>query len=137
MIKKYLKTWALLISAVFVIASCTNREKEIASHTKAFLNAYFNIDYKTASGFCTKELGRELIGSLKSLDSLEPSVRTMLEKQSKEAKTEIISISTDKRKDSATVLYKVILPSFPKGIENTLSLVKMDKKWWVVALGDK
>lgn len=137
MIKKYLKTWVLLISAVLMIASCTNREKEIAAHTKAFLDAYFNIDYKAASGFCTKELGSELIGSLKSLDSLEPSVRAMLEKQSKEAKTEIISIKADNNKDTAKVLYKVILPSFPKGIENTLSLVKMDKKWWVVALGDK
>ncbi|MFA6335286.1 MAG: hypothetical protein WCX48_06990 [Bacteroidales bacterium] len=135
MINKYLQTGALLLSLVLVLSACTSRKEEISLNTKGFLDAYFKVDYKAASSFCTKELGEELVNSLKSLDNLEPAVRVMLEKQSKEAKTEIISVNSERGKDTATVLYKVILPNFPQGIENTLSLVKMDKKWWVVALG--
>lgn len=126
----------LLLSGVLVLSACTSKEDQISLNTKKFLNAYFSVDYKAASTFCTKELGEELINSLKSLDSMEPAVRAMLEKQSKEIKTEIISIDSKSSRDTAKVLYKVILPNFPQGIENTLSLVKVDKRWCIIELGN-
>lgn len=134
---KFLQAGSILLSLVLVMSACTSREDEISSNTKGFLEAYFNIDYRTACSFCTQELGAELVASFRSLDSLEPAVRTMLEKQSREVKTEIISVSKERGKDSATVHYKVILPNAEQAVENTLSLVKKDKKWCIAELGNK
>ncbi|MEN6618443.1 MAG: hypothetical protein ABFC28_02945 [Rikenellaceae bacterium] len=133
--KIYFRTVALLLTLTFALVSCTSREKAVTLKTKEFLDAYFSIDYMAASQYCTKELGEELVNSLKSLDSLEPTVRDMLVKSSKEVKTEIISVGLGKGKDTARVLYKVILPNFPDGIENTISLVKAGKSWCVMELG--
>jgi len=136
MTKKYLQIGVLLLSLVLILGSCTSKESEITQNTKGFLDAYFRVDYKGAATYCTNELGKELVNSLKRLDTLEPSVREMLEKQSKEVKTEIISIDTKSSKDIAKVLYKVILPNFPQGIENTITLIKVDKKWHIEELGN-
>jgi len=135
MIKKNLRIGALMLSLALILASCTSRESAVTQKTNEFLNAYFAIDYMAASKLCTKELGEELVNSLKSLDSLEPKVREMLEKNSKEVKTEIVSVDPGKGKDTAKVVYKVILPNFPQGIENTISLIKIDKNWCVSELG--
>jgi hypothetical protein len=136
MTKWHLNIGVLLLFFGLILGSCTSKEKEITQNTKGFLDAYFSVDYKGAATYCTKELGEELVNSLKRLDSLEPSVREMLEKQSKEVKTEIISINTKGDKDIAKVLYKVILPNFPQGIENTITLKKVDKKWCIEELGN-
>lgn len=136
MTKKFLNTGVLLLSLVLILGSCTSREKEITLNTKGFLDAYFRIDYKAAGTYCTKKMGEELTSSLKILDDLEPTVRAMLEKQSKEVKTVITSVQSKRGKDTAKVLYKVILPSFPKGIENTLTLVMVDKRWYIDELGN-
>lgn len=136
MIKKLLQTTTLLFSLVFILGSCTSREKEIALNTKGFLDAYFKIDYLAASAFCTKKTGEELVNSLKRLDNLNPEVRTMLEKQTKDVITKIISVESKRGNDTAKVLYKVILPNFPNGIENTIILVKVDKKWCIEGLGN-
>lgn len=125
----------LLLTVAIIFNGCSNKESKISVITEGFLDAYFSIDYLAASSFCTKELGEELIETLKGLDTLEPSVRSVLEKQSKEVKTEIISIDTKSSSDTVTVLYKVILPNFPQGIENTLSVVKKDKRWCIAGLG--
>lgn len=126
----------LLFSLVLILNACTSRENEIALNTKGFLDAYFKIDYIVASAFCTKKTGDELVNSLKRLDNLNPAVRTMLEKQSKEVVTEIISVESKRGKDTAKVLYKVILPNFPQGIKHTITLVKVNKKWCIEGLGN-
>lgn len=135
MIKKHIKTGALLLSLILVLASCTSRKEAVTIKTQEFLDAYFRMDYLAASKLCTKELGEELITSLNSLDSLEPSVKAMLEKQAAGVKTEIVSTELKKGTDSAKVVYKVILPNFTEGIENKLSLIKIEKSWFVSGLG--
>ncbi|HCT94934.1 MAG: hypothetical protein A2X19_10360 [Bacteroidetes bacterium GWE2_39_28] len=126
---------SLVILTVFFIASCNKVEKTAELKAKEFLDAFFKIDYNAAALLCTEELAQELTASLKSIESLEAGVRDMVIKQTSEVKTQIKSVDTDSKKDTVIVSYIVILPSFPNGIENTLSLSKVDKEWKVVELG--
>jgi hypothetical protein len=126
---------SLVILSVFFVASCNRVEKTAELKAKEFLDAFFKIDYNTAALLCTEELAQELTASLKSIESLDVGVREMVIKQTSEVKTQIKSVDTDSKKDTVIVTYRVILPSFPNGIENTLSLSKIDKEWKVVELG--
>lgn len=135
--KRYLKITfvSLAVLSFFFAASCNKVEKTAELKAKEFLDAFFKIDYNKAALLCTEELAHELTASLKSIESLDDGVREMVIKQTSEVKTQIKSVDTDSKKDTVIVTYLVVLPSFPNGIENTLSLSKVDKEWKVVELG--
>jgi len=133
-IKKILLVMTLL--PVMAITGCNSSEKAIRLTTNSFLEAYFKVDYLKAGTFCTEELAEKLANSLKNFDSIEPSVKEMLQKHSSEVKTEIVSVDRSRCRDSAAVLYKVILPNFQDGIKNTLLFARVNKEWKIISLGN-
>ncbi len=126
---------AATMATFVLLQGCKTFEKDIRKVTNNFLESYFKVDYVTSGSFCSENLAQELSESLKSLDSLEPTVKEMLVKQSKGVKTEIISVDRMESRDSAEVLYKIVLPDFPSGIENRLIFARTDKTWKIVSLG--
>jgi len=128
-------TIALLAGGVLLFSSCSNNEKKAKESANSFLTLYFQTDYESAIALCTPELGNELRESMKSIVSLEDGVKEMIVKQTAKIKTEIIAVEQGLGKDSLVVNYKVVLPSFPNGIDNKMVLVKKDKKWLVSGFG--
>ena len=59
----------------------------------------------------------------------------MIVQQTSKMKTEITSVEPAHTKDSLIVNYKVILPSFPNGIDSKMVLVKREKEWLVASFG--
>ena len=135
--KKTIKTafLSIIVLTLFATVSCNKAEKTAELKAAEFLDAYFRFDYEKAALLCTKELADELSASLKSIESLEEGIRNMVIKQASEVKTSIKSVDTESKKDTVIVTYSVVLPSFPNGIDNTLSLSKVDKEWKIVELG--
>jgi hypothetical protein len=135
--KKTIKTALLTIFVLtlFATTSCDRAEKTAELKATEFLDAYFRFDYEKAALLCTQELAEELSASLKSIESLEEGIRNMVIKQASEVKTTIKSVDAESKKDTVIVTYSVVLPSFPNGIDNTLSLSKVDKEWKIVELG--
>jgi hypothetical protein len=125
----------IALSALLLILSCANVEEDLTLKTQDFLKAYFSADYQKAGSFCTDSLGMELAKSAESFNSLEPSIKEMVLKQVEAVKTEVISIEKSASKDTLYVKYRVLLPSFPNGLDNNLSFVKVNKEWKVASLG--
>jgi len=135
MTTRKLFTIALLAGGVLLFCSCSNNEKKARSSANAFLTLYFQTDYESAAALCIPELGNELRESMKTITSLEDGVKEMIVKQTAQIKTEIIEVEQGLGKDSLVVNYKVILPSFPNGIDNKMVLVKKGKMWLVAGFG--
>lgn len=131
---KKLFTIALLAGGALLFSSCSNNENLARTSADTFLTLYFQIDYEAAAALCTTELGSELRESLKSIESLEKGVKDKIIEQASKIKTEIITIE-ELGKDSLVINYKVILPSFPNGIDNKMVLVKSEKEWLVARFG--
>ena len=117
------------------VSSCGNKSDEARIQAVEFLDAYFKVDYLRAAEYCTEELKAEIIKTIEQIESLEPSVREMVIQNTSQTRTEIVSVDTESRKDTVIVHYKVILPSFPNGIDNSLSLVAVGKEWKVCDFG--
>ncbi|MDD4657279.1 MAG: hypothetical protein WC125_09730 [Bacteroidales bacterium] len=128
-------TLFLLVGGVFFFSSCSNNQKRAKESANSFLTLYFQTDYDSAANFCTSELGSELKESIKSITSLEKGVKEMIVQQTSKMKTEITSVEPAHTKDSLIVNYKVILPSFPNGIDSKMVLVKREKEWLVASFG--
>lgn len=128
-------TLFLLVGGVFFLSSCSNNQKRAKESANSFLTLYFQTDYDSAANFCTSELGSELKESMKSITSLEEGVKEMIVQQTSKMKTEITSVEPAHTKDSLIVNYKVILPSFPNGIDSKMVLVKREKEWLVASFG--
>lgn len=126
---------AVVLSALLFTSACTNVEEELTLKTQEFLKAYFNAEYQKAGSFCTDSLGVELAKSMEGFNSLEPSIKEMVLKQVQDVKTEVISIDKKSSDDTVFVKYRVVLPSFPNGVDNNLLFVKIDKEWKVASLG--
>ncbi|PKP37831.1 MAG: hypothetical protein CVT97_04130 [Bacteroidetes bacterium HGW-Bacteroidetes-14] len=137
MSRKILITGLALLMTAAVFTGCKNHEKDVTLKTTEFLKAYFNADYDSAGQFCTDSLKMELARMLESYDSLDPSIKEMVKKQAQNVTTEVISVVKSEQKDTILVKYKVVLPSFPSGVDNTLSFVKQNKEWKVAELGNK
>ncbi|MFA6770422.1 MAG: hypothetical protein WCR71_04545 [Bacteroidales bacterium] len=131
---KKLFTIVLFVGGIMLFSSCSNNKKKARVNANSFLTLYFQTDYESAAALCTPELGDELRESMKSIESVEAGVKEMIIKQTSQIKTEIITLEELSR-DSLVVNYKVILPSFPNGIENKMVLVKREKKWLVSGFG--
>ncbi len=127
---------SLFVLVVSMSLSCSNKEKEAEEIAVTFLDSYFKTDYETAAELCTPELADEIITSFKSLEAMEKGVRDMILKQTSMIKTEITDVVPSSGKDSMIVSYKVILPEFPKGMQNRLILVKSDNSWKVSGFGE-
>ena len=131
---KKLLTICLLTSGALLLSSCSNNENQARVNADAFLTLYFQTNYESAAALCTAELGKELLESMKSIESLEPGIKEKIIEQTSKIKTEIVTIE-ELSKDSLMVNYKVILPSFPNGIDNKMVLVKKDNGWLVAGFG--
>lgn len=131
---KKLLTICLLASGVLLLSSCSHNEKQAQMNASTFLNLYFQTNYEAAAALCTPELGKELLELMKSIESLESSVKEKIIEQTAKIKTEIVTIK-ELGKDSLLVNYKVIMPSFPNGIDNKMILVKSEKDWLVAGFG--
>lgn len=130
------KLLILSITLVLILmTSCSGKERAITQSTIAFLDAYFKTDYALAGTFCTQSMATELKEMLKSVESLDPVVKQMLIAQSKEIKTEILSVEKFKGSDSARVDYRVIMPKGSTPLEKSLSLVRENKEWRIAGLG--
>jgi len=126
----------LLLSVILtVISSCAYKAKEVEKQAVEFLDAYFKVEYARAAEYCTDELKADIIKTMESIESLEPGIKEMIIQNTSQSKVEITSVDTQSKKDTAIVAYKVILPNFPNGIENRLTLVKRDKSWKICDLG--
>lgn len=137
MSRKILIIGLAIIMTAAAATGCRDHEQDVTIKTTEFLKAYFNADYDSAGQFCTDSLRMELAGMLESFDSLDPSIKEMVKKQAQAVTTEVISVVKSEQKDTILVKYKVVLPSFPSGVDNTLSFVKQDKEWKVAELGNK
>lgn len=133
--ERIVKLATVVLSALLIISACSNVEEDLTIKTQEFLKAYFNAEYQKAGSFCTDSLGVELAKSMESFNSLEPSIKEMVLKQVQDVKTEIVSVDRKSSKDTVFVKYRVVLPSFPNGVDNNLSFVKIDKEWKVASLG--
>ena len=129
-----LLTIILLVGIASLLSSCSKNENKAKASAETFLSLYFQTNYESASALCTQELGKELLESMKNIESLESSIKEKIIEQTSKIKTEIVTIE-ELGRDSLMVNYKVILPSFPNGIDNKMVLVKRDKEWLVAGFG--
>lgn len=134
MTMRKLLTIILLVGIASLLSSCSKNENKAKASAETFLSLYFQTNYESASALCTQELGKELLESMKNIESLEPSIKEKIIEQTSKIKTEIVTIE-ELGRDSLMVNYKVILPSFPNGIDNKMVLVKRDKEWLVAGFG--
>ena len=125
----------VMFMTVVAVNSCGNKGEDVRITATDFLNAYFKVEYVRAAELCTDELKADIVRTMESLESLEPEIKEMVIRNTAQTTTEIISIDTESKKDNATVIYKIVLPNFPEGIENTLSLVKVGKVWKISDFG--
>jgi len=132
---RVLRLSLIALTSLLLTSSCANVEEDLTLKTQDFLNAYFNAEYQKAGSFCTDSLGLELAKSSDSFNSLEPTIKEMVLKQVQAVKTEVISVEKNSSKDTVLVKYRVVLPSFPNGVDNNLSFVKVNKEWKVASLG--
>lgn len=128
-----------ILLTVFILfcafTSCGRKEKHIEALANEFLDSFFKVDYEKAAMLCSDELGDELRVSLKSIESMDASIREMIIKQASEVKREITVIDKQSKKDTVVVKYKLYLPSFPGGMEQQLLVAKPNDRWIVVELG--
>lgn len=111
----------------------------------AFLNAYFATDYATAENYCTQDLSEFLSNSVKDLNSLTDSVKSMIKRHTAYYKPQINSVTKVGKGDTAVVYYTIV-KSDPADslatngeeqlIESRLSLVKLGEEWKVAALNE-
>lgn len=134
MTMRKLLTIILLVGIASLLSSCSKNENKAKASAETFLSLYFQTNYESASALCTQELGKELLESMKNIESLEPSIKEKIIEQTSKIKTEIVTIE-ELGRDSLMVNYKVTLPSFPNGIDNKMVLVKRDKEWLVAGFG--
>lgn len=134
MTMRKLLTIILLVGIASLLSSCSKNENKAKASAETFLSLYFQTNYESASALCTQELGKELLESMKNIESLESSIKEKIIEQTSKIKTEIVTIE-ELGRDSLMVNYKVILPSFPNGIDNKMVLVKRDKEWLVAGFG--
>ena len=124
-----------LVMALVSANSCGNKVDEIKLQAVEFLDAYFKVDYVRAAEYCTDELKNEIIKAFEQIESLEPEIKESVIQNTSQTKAEIVSIDIESKKDTALVNYKVILPNFPNGIDNRLSLIKEGKTWKICNFG--
>lgn len=134
MTMRKLLTIILLVGIASLLSSCSKNENKAKASAETFLSLYFQTNYESASALCTQELGKELLESMKNIESLESSIKEKIIEQTSKIKTEIVTIE-ELGRDSLMVNYKVILPSFPNGIDNKMVLVKREKEWLVAGFG--
>ncbi len=134
MTMRKLLTIILLVGIASLLSSCSKNENKAKASAETFLSLYFQTNYESASALCTQELGKELLESMKNIESLEPSIKEKIIEQTSKIKTEIVTIE-ELGRDSLMVNYKVTLPSFPNGIDNKMVLVKREKEWLVAGFG--
>ena len=115
--------------------SCGNKTDEAKLQAVEFLDAYFKVEYMRAAEYCTDELKGEIIKAFEQIESLEPGIKESVIQNTSRTKTEIVYVDTESKKDTVIVNYKVILPNFPDGIDNRLSLIKENKIWKICDLG--
>jgi len=124
-----------MLMTLVLVSSCGNKTDEAKMQAVEFLDAYFKVDYARAAEYCTDELKVEIIKAFQQIESLESGVKESVIQNTSQAKAEITSVDTESKRDTVLVNYKVILPSFPNGIDNRLSLVKEGKVWKICDLG--
>ena len=134
MTMRKLLTIILLVGIASLLSSCSKNENKAKASAETFLSLYFQTNYESASALCTQELGKELLESMKNIESLESSIKEKIIEQTSKIKTEIVTIE-ELGRDSLMVNYKVTLPSFPNGIDNKMVLVKREKEWLVAGFG--
>ena len=125
----------VMFMMVVAVNSCGNKGDEVRITVTDFLDAYFKVEYVRAAELCTDELKADIIKTMESLESLEPDIKEMTIRNTAQVTTEIISIDTESKKDNATVIYKIVLPDFPEGIERMLFLVREGKVWKISDFG--
>ena len=126
----------VIVAVLMASSGCGKQEKEAQIVAASFLESYFKTDYETASALSTPELADEIITSFKSMESMEKGVREMILRQTSQMKTEITGIEQTGSKDSMIVSYKVMLPEFPKGLQNKLIMVRIEGNWKVGGFGE-
>ncbi len=126
--KVYLRLFTLCL--ISLILSCKGREDaKLMTISTQFLNNYFELEYKKAAEFCSQDLEKDLEESAKNYDSLDPKIRESIKLHSSDIKFEVLDLNFNKKRDSAIVNYRVLLPSFPNGIQSSLYFSKIDKQW--------
>lgn len=131
--KRVLFVVAFASMALFI--SCTNKQDVVSGIAKQFLEAYFKTDYPNAATLCTKELAEQIEISFRQFDKLDTGVKEMFLKQAGGVSTDVVSVIF-KGGDSAVVKYKVVLPNFPNGVENSLTMIKDQEGWKIGLLGE-
>ncbi len=121
-----------------VFAGCSSQKPE--SVAEEFLSAYFAAEYEEAAEYCTTELGRDLLDALEQAKALDESIRTNIQKYTKNYRPQIIKTSEPAKKDSVIVNYVVLASgpdscSIPQQIkESRVHVVKTEQGWKVSAL---
>ena len=124
----------LMLIVTVLVNSCGNKSDEAKIRAVEFLDAYFDVDYMRAAEYCTDELKGDIIRAFEQIESLEPGIKESVIQSTSQTKTEITSVDTESKRDTILVNYKVILPSFPNGIDRQLSLVKEGTVWKICSL---
>jgi hypothetical protein len=123
------------LMTLILVGSCGNKADEAKLRAVEFLDAYFKVEYIRAAEYCTDELKSEILEAFEQIESLEPGIKESVIHNTSQTKTEIVSVDTESKKDTVVVNYRVILPSFPNGIDNRLSLIKENKIWKICDFG--
>ena len=144
--KILLASLIILTGTAATVTSCKENEgTKPEDKAIAFLNAYFATDFATAESYCTQDLSELLNKSIKDLDSLTDSVKSLIKKHTAYYKPQIDSVIVMKvGMDSNAVAYYTIVKSDPADslatdgkeqvIRSRLSLKKWGEEWKVAAL---
>ncbi len=124
-----------ILAAIILAASCTSQEERAKERANAFLKAYLSTDYEKATELCVPELAVEIEEALRGMDSLDEGIREMIVKQAKNISTEIVAVEKAGTRDSLFIKYHVVLPEAPSGIENEMTMVRVDDAWFVAGFG--
>jgi hypothetical protein len=124
-----------ILAVIVVAASCTSQEERAKERANAFLKAYLSTDYVKATELCVPELAGEIEEALRGMDSLDEGIKEMIVKQAENISTEIVAVEKTGSKDSLFIKYMVTLPEAPSGIENEMTMVRVDNAWFVAGFG--
>lgn len=119
-----------------VSCSPNNKPEETAD---SFLKAYLATDYKQAISYCTPQLSKYLMESVKELENLDHELKAKIIESTTDLSTKINSLEKNDKGDSVKINYSILKTNpvdstIKVEIKNHLYLVKENKIWKVASL---
>lgn len=100
----------------------------------SFLTSFFEMDYESAAGFCSEEIGSLLLASVASREYPSESIGEKVSEASKGTAFKVNSCEKTEEKNTVEVKYTVTPFGGGAGIEHTMTLVKRDGEWKISRL---